>query len=242
MADLFPEITTIGFPKCGTSALMRQFTKDPMIRVLTAPNGSLEVSWPLIREIRSEPEPGRILAHKFTAYAYNRKALDYLAGVNPGGLLVLCVRDPARALVSWHNMHRSIARSGKNPEHFAWQERDFYAECSLPDYFARFARRRLQYDRHLGTLLEIVPTERLAVVSQERMAQDIASVAGYLKALARGEPVATPAAPAPVAASRHEGYADKAATELDETISEGLRGVQRRLMALIADDVMHKCI
>lgn len=236
-----PEITIIGFPKCGTSALIRCFLDDPEIRTLRTPEGAIEVAWPLIRDIRPEPETDRILVHKYSSYAFSRNSLRYLVEVNSNNLLVLCVRDPARSLVSWHNMHRSIARSGKQPQHFAWKERDFYADCTLSDYYGRFASSKLQYDRHLASILKVVPKERLVVVSQERMAQDIHSVTAYLKALARGEKDTTP--PPPQAAqARHVGYADKAGIVPDEATVEELRGVRQNLAEIISNDVIHKCV
>lgn len=236
-----PEITIVGFPKCGTSALMRRFENDSDMRVLRTSEGALEVAWTLIRDIRPAPEPGRILVHKWTAYVYRRKAIEYLVEINPRSLLVLCVRDPARALVSWHNMHRNIARSGRNTSHFAWKERDFYGEAALPDYYERYARQRLQYDRHLGTLLEVVPRERLVVVSQERMAEDIDAVALYLKALARGEATCAQVA-RPGSVPKHKGYADKADIVLDKAMLKELAGVQGRLQTLVVEKVLHKCI
>ena len=43
-----PEIVCLGFPKCGTSALMRAFEADPDCTVLRSETGSLEMSWPTI--------------------------------------------------------------------------------------------------------------------------------------------------------------------------------------------------
>jgi hypothetical protein len=208
---------------------------------LRTPEGKIELRWPLIKELRPEPVPGGLLVHKFTAYAYNRDALEYLTGVNPHNLLVLCVRDPARALVSWHRMHRTIAQSERNPSHFAWKERDFYAQCTLSEYYRHYAQRRLRYDRHLSAILNVVPKARLAVVSQERMAEGIARIGEYLVALARGMP-AEPPAPVSGDGDKHEGYADKAQVELDEVTAKELHGVRRRLLELVAAEVTHRCV
>ena len=191
--------------------------------------------------MRPDPLPDSLLVHKFTAYAYNMRALEYLAGATPHSLLVLCVRDPARVVVSWHRMHQTIARTGRNPAHFAWQEREFYADCSLTDYYRRFARERLRYHRYLRDVLEVVPTSRLAVVSQERMAEGIGRIGQYLHGLARGEAVEPPA-PLSGNAKKHEGYADKAPVVLDADIEKELRGVERRLRTLIAAEVTHHCV
>ena len=233
------DIIILGFPKCGTTALMRGFEADDDIETLRTPGGALEIGWPLIRELA--PETGKeLLAHKFTAYVYNREALEYLAGANPDSILVLCIRDPEKVLISWRNMHRAIARSGKNPEHFAYKERDFYADCSIPDYYERFARRRLRYDMHFDNLRAIVPDSRIVVVSPERLAQDIESVVTYIKALARGE-AAQLAAPA-VTAKAHKGFADTAQNVLPVAIRNELKRGRNNLSAAIEESNVRACL
>jgi hypothetical protein len=219
--------------------LIRHYEGDAEVKVLRTLGGAMEMTWPLIKDLRPALDSNRILVHKWTAYVYRREALEYLGAVNPNSLFVLCVRDPARALVSWHNMHSSIARSGNAPSHFAWKERDFYADCSLSDYYERFARQRLQYDKYLATLLDVVPKERLAVVSQERLALGLAEVADYLKSLAKGGEYPGSVADAkPVA--KHEGYADKANVSVDEDIAKELAMVKLRLSQIIARDILYK--
>jgi hypothetical protein len=237
------EIVIVGFPKCGTTALYERLAKDHDVQALTKPGESKELAWPRIRDMKVVVAPEKLLVHKFTAYIFNPEALHFLARRNPQALFVLCIRNPARSLVSWHNMHAQIARGELRSEnHFAWNEREFYASCSLGAYYEHFAKKRLQYDAWLNTALELLPAGRLAVVSQERMAQDIASVTGYLKALARGEAIAAPAASSAV--SPHEGYADRAPALDGEggAIMRELHGVGQRLAVLVADRVAHRCI
>lgn len=235
-----PEIVVTGFPKCGTTALMSAFENDPEITTLRAPDGAIEVSWPAIKEVRPAAHPGGILAHKFTAYAYNAEAMRYLVDANPDSILVLCVRDPVRSLVSWHKMHQSIARSGKNPGHFAYQERDFYADCSIEDYYGHFAKRRLRYDLHFQNMLEIVPASRLVVVSQERMAKGISEVADHLKAVARGS--TTPLAEPTGSTEAHQGYADRADRSLPLAMRNELKRIHGRLYEAIAVSGVQNCL
>ncbi|MBK1724681.1 hypothetical protein CKO23_21075 [Thiocystis violacea] len=219
---------------------MGRFETDPQIQTLRTPEGGIEVTWPVIRTIAPAIALRPIVAHKFTAYVYNKEALEYLTGANSESIMVLCVRDPLRALVSWWNMHRSIARSGNNPGHFAYKERDFYADCNIPDYYERFARRRLQYDRHFEAMLSIVPQQRLVVVSQERMAKDLGSVADYIKALARRErpsPLVTPDG-----GKTYKGYADRADTTLPGEIQAELKGVGERLEMAVRSSGVYTCL
>jgi hypothetical protein len=236
-----PEITITGFPKCGTTALLRRFSEDAEMHVIRSTSGAYEVPWPQIRDVPQELPEGRIVAHKFAAYVYSRAAVQHLVARNAGSVIVLCVRDPLLSLISWHNMHRAIARAEKPSEHFAWLERDFYADCAIDDYYHRFARMRLRYDHYLNDLLGLVPTERLVVVSQERMARGMEPVADYLKGLARSAPV--PLAEAAAGEARvHVGYGDRASEAVGEAIRAELAGVHQRLGALIETRVRHRCL
>lgn len=233
------EIVVIGFPKCGTTALMNYFEKDIDTEVLRTPQGAMEMAWPAIKDLTPAPHEG-ILVHKFTAYIYSREALEYLRSVNPDSIIVLCIRDPKRALISWRKMHQHIAQTGISPDHFAYKARDFYAECSIEEYYEKFAKQHLQYDRYFAQLLEIIPAERIVVVSQERMAKDLGLVAAYLKAIARGER-AQPVKPAE-AADAYKGYADRAKDPLPAAIQNELTEMQRNLRTALTNSRARLCL
>ena len=228
------EIAVLGFPKCGTTALMRALESAEGIDVLRTPEMTLEIAWPAIRTMPRTARPGHILAHKFTAYVYNAEALTYLRDSNPDLHCVLCIRDPRKALVSWHNMHRRIATDGKTTGHFAWVEREFYATCDLTAYYKRFARDRLAYDRYLEELLKIVPAKRLTVVSQESMARNMNSIVAALKAAAQGNPGTIQDTPQDGAG--HESFADRANIDLPPDIAAELAATHDRVLALVAEN------
>lgn len=234
------EIVIAGFPKCGTTALIGAFGDDPEIQLLKRPDGELELTWPLIKTIDVPPHDGKILAHKFTVYIYNQEALKYLTKSNPESVVAVCIRDPKKSLVSWHRMHQSIAKSGRNKQHFAFRERDFYASCTVSEYYEHFARRRLKYQTHLENLLAIVPKERVVVVSQERMAQDMGAVSGLIKSMAKGEAITDTASIDNK--DSYKGYADKAGTVLDNKIQRKLDEVQSQLLGLIDKSGVRSCI
>lgn len=243
------EIVIIGFPKCGTSALIKVMEQDPDVDVLHTPDGAREVNWPLIRDFESarDFDPTRIYAHKYSAYAYNEDAVRYLVGANSKSIITLCIRDLRRVLISWHHMHQTNANSGRLKGHFSWRERDFYATCTISEYYSRFAKAKLRHDHWLNSILKRVPPDRLVVMSQERIAQDIHAATDYLKTLARDR-CATPPASTPAAAGAHAGYAgyagyaDKADIELDKNIQRDLRKVQDRLQRLLRNSKAHKYI
>jgi hypothetical protein len=237
------EIVIIGFPKCGTSALIKVMEQDPDVDVLHTPDGGREVSWPLIRDLEGarDFDPTRIYAHKYSAYAYNKEAMRYLVGANSKSIITLCIRDLQRVLISWHHMHQTNANSGRLKDHFSWRERDFYATCTISDYYTRFAKAKLRHDRWLDLALKRVPPDRLVVMSQERIAQDIHGAVDYLKALTRDRS-ALPPASTPASTEAHAGYADKADVELDKNIQRDLRRVQDRLQRRLRNSKAHKYI
>jgi hypothetical protein len=193
--------------------------------MLTTPSGSLELAWPAIRSVetddfykQAQAENVRLLLHKFTAYMYNPTAIRYLAQ-NPSRKFVICMRDPSKSLVSWWNMHTAIANSDKNPGHFAYKERDFYSNCTVEEYYERFAKSRLNYDKHIQRAIELAGADRVLVVSQERMSQDIGRAGDQIMSFAVG---AADADQSRAEAATHVSYAEKAKVELPEAIRRTL--------------------
>lgn len=228
------EIVISGFPKCGTTALIGQFEAVPGITVLKSEAGSTEIAWPSIRGKAVEFRDSLLGVHKYSAYIFDAQALEWLAKTNLERHFVLCIRDLTRVLVSWHNMHRQIARNAKSPTHFAYMERDFYADCSIPEYYKRFARNHMQQDMYFHRFLEIVGSERITVVSQERMAREIESIASWLVARVRdGEdrPLVTTGENI---TETHQGYAEKADIPIPREIRAELLAIQARLHKAIA--------
>lgn len=225
------EIVVLGFPKCGTSALIRYLEDDLEVDLLRPPGNGLEVAWPGIKELALKPKPGRIIAHKFTAYIYDQTALAYLAEVNPKSHMVVCIRDPRKSLVSWWNMHKRIAQSGSAKDHFAWKERDFYANCTIEDYYEKYAIGRLDYAKYLLDLTKLVSKDRIFVVSQESLAWNMDNIVQTIKDASRGN-----FHPVPNKQENEEtykGYADKTHIELSEKIVSELALIHDRVLRVI---------
>lgn len=221
------EIVVLGFPKCGTTALFDNLSKDAAITTLSREDGGKEYSWPMIKEVAPHADDSTIRAHKFVAYAYSPEALAFLKDYNPDATFVLCVRAPKRSLFSWHRMYRSIAKRGHNKAHLAWRERDFYENCSVSDFYDRFAERRLQYDRHFKNVMAALPKERVVVVSQEYLARDMDGFVGALKNLANGQSEAS--VMLPPSDTGYKGAADRSKTPCPLKISNALARTQTRL-------------
>ena len=123
------QFVVIGFPKCGTTAIMRRLKSVPGIHVGSA----LEARLSLLPEEAIPTfyrHPTKIYGHKFSGYIYHPKDLAVLEHRSVKTLYLLGHRHPLIFLVSWHNMHRKIAR-GPELDHFAWKERDFFGKCSI---------------------------------------------------------------------------------------------------------------
>ena len=224
------EITIIGFPKCGTTALLRAFERDNDCTVVRNTEGQAEMYWPQIKDIALPDPDGTVLVHKYTAYAYSRTCLKYLMETNSDRLFVICVREIRKALVSWHNFHREIAISGRAKWHFAWKERDFYATAALADYYHRFAREKLRYDLVIADVLAVVPPEQIAILWQEALARDTDGSALWLKSLARGKPDTDSEG---TTGAAHISYADRAETAIDEAILAEVMEADRAMRLLV---------
>lgn len=239
--DARGNIVVLGFPKCGTSALIRALANQPDFELIKSRSGANEVVWPEIVEIeKGLVQTQGIQVHKFAAYVYSQRALKYL--VETPRTFVLCVRDPSRSLVSWHKMHSDIARAEKPSGHFAYKEREFYADCSIDDYYYRFARQRLRYDFYLETILAIVPVPQLVVVSQECMARGMQPVSAYLNELARGRGLRPVVEVPEVVVKPHVSYGDRNDAVISGVIRQELFGVKQLMIAMIETQVRHRCL
>jgi hypothetical protein len=231
------DFVIIGFPKCGTSALTRALGTLPKVQVdrfvdgqLEAPYFAAEQQLEALRTLRQKSPRAAAVGHKFSAYVYNETALKRIASTVPRSLLVLCVRNPNKALVSWREMHRRIAALGTNKAHFvnhSDESRRFYTEASLEEYYRHYARDRLTYAAHIERVRELTPDQPLVLVSQEFMAARMQRV---LQVLAKRLSLPPPKL---VTARAHRGVADEMEPEglSDESKAE-LAAEQMKLNAL----------
>ena len=111
--------------------------------------------------------------HKYTAYIYNATALRRIRTENPERLFVICVRNPVRSLISWHEMHRNIATTGSNLQHFVNKDqvtRDFYINATIEEYYVKFAKDRLRYAFYIRRMRKILNNPKIMFISQEYLA------------------------------------------------------------------------
>lgn len=230
------DFVVVGFPKCGTTALVRLLDGIQGVKVHKM-NGALEAPFFYsnrgVNSLRESINTAgdAINGHKFTAYIYNDDALHQIQKHNPNALFIVCIRDPVRALVSWREMHRKIAVAGTTTSHFvnkSPESRKFYQSCSLSDYYRAFAGSRLPYARYIRNFRETLNNPKLIIITQEYLAQN-ANYATHLIASHLG--VEHPEGAANV--SPHIGFADKVSDiDLDPELQSELETYRHDLSVL----------
>ena len=230
MSELPVDFAVIGFPKCGTTALIRSLMQSGDIHIGML-NNSIESDITALKGVK--PPDGffaedKINGHNFSAYVFSTHKIRMLTEMNDNCRLILCVRNPLLSLLSWHRMHVKIA-NGPLSYHFASVERDFFADCTIESYYSKFAQSRLQYHMYFHRLLGIVPADRILIVWQSRMAEEMQAVMNACASFLGFE--------APVLAyqSPHVGFADRCEVHVAGIISAELSLVHEKLRSLIFD-------
>lgn len=238
------DFVVVGFPKCGTSALMRLLQRMPGL-VVERHGGELEAPFYMsdesadAHEAESRREGEKLYGHKFVSYIYSAPALARIARRNPAAVFVVCVRDPEKALSSWREMHRQIAASEEyGSSHFIQRDpglRRFYAEASLEEYYEEFARHRLRYAALIRRLLASTAGHRVVVVEQSALASDpdrvLATLAGEF-----GLPTEATAASGVLPARRaHIGVGDRSGVVSHSAMRQELAAERERLAELLAE-------
>jgi len=238
--SLQSEITIIGFPKCGTTALLNKYSENTDFHLLYySKQQKYEMIWPRIKELNAKVDERKIITHKYAHYIYNLEALSFLTHKNPNSIFVVLVRNPLKSLISWHNMHRRIATSQLPRKHAAYRDKKFYANCSIEQYYNRHSN-LLQYDIHLNNAISIIPKERIVVVSQEKMSSAVDYVAEYTANLARGELNKLQPDLYTSESAKHIGFADTACIDLSKSIIEELEGISNRTKIIVDHNFTHK--
>lgn len=215
------EIVVLGFPKCATSALVKALSGASDTRLLRAKSGALELPFESLMDVRPQDMTDDILIHKYAAYVYAPSSMRQLFEINPRMTAVLCYRNPVKILVSWWNMHRKIAQTGSDPAHFAYQERAFYADCSIEDYYETFAKPRMGYAALLARLLRFFPADRLLAVDQAAFARDPEGVRDAILEVSRTG-VRTPLSETG-SKTGFRGFADTTTVDVPDAIQQALQ-------------------
>jgi hypothetical protein len=236
------DFVIVGFPKCGTTAVVRALDRMEGVQAdwwdgaVEAPYMLNERNLQRLYAARQDAAPSSIVGHKFSAYIYSIDAIKRIHALVPGALLIVCVRDPMRALLSWREMHKVIANNRAITGHFVTeseQTRAFYASASLEEYYRQFARENLRYAHYVRRLIELTADQRIAIVSQEWLSVRRAETLGVLADL-----LGAPAPESGPSTSRpHKAFADEAqANGLSPESLEEV-AVQGRMLGQLLDEL-----
>lgn len=116
-------------------------------------------------------------------------------------------------------MHKKIAETGRVKQHFAFENSEFYKNCTVEQYYEKTAKRMLDYGELIRRTIRLVGSDRITFVSQERMSKDIRAVADELIMFGTGLSERVNAA------AGHVSYAERSKVSVDESILDELRAV-----------------
>jgi hypothetical protein len=172
------DFCVIGFPKCGTTATVRMLKESPRLKVHfnnNKPESPFYV--PAQNLVKPAPEPGKVNGHKFSAYIYANNVTSLILADKPDALMLINVRPAGEALLSWRDMHRTIAdREGATHFAAAADRRDFFRTCTEAEYFETFAKPRLHYARNIRKFLQMAPDANYLIITQPRLSRDARGV------------------------------------------------------------------
>lgn len=163
-----------GFPRCGTTALSKYFEQYTDVKVLKDPDsGAYEFNVFTDTGINDYYDNHLLgsnhIFHKFSGYTYVKEISELLSSVyklRHRTIVIFMLGDQYERLQSWHAFHRSKAISGTDKSHFTYANRDFYANCSLTEYYHEFAGKRIDYLTTLQRLAATLDNETIFVIKQ----------------------------------------------------------------------------
>lgn len=177
-----------GFPRCGTTALAKYFEEYTNVKVLRDPDtGAYEyngLSGSKISEYyESEMLSSGHIFHKFSGYTYIdsiASSFNLTTQSRKNTIILFMLGNQYERLRSWHAFHKSKAVSGTDKTHFTYKNRDFYANCSLSDYYQEFAIGRIDYLSSLVKIVQAFNRGKTLIIKQEDLRQHPEEVLGFL--------------------------------------------------------------
>lgn len=168
-------IICAGFSRCGTTAFAKYIETYTNIEVLRDPRTNA-YEYKAIDEdgitdyYTNKLQTNNNLFHKFSGYMYIKnivKSFNEIIKQRKNTILIFLIGDPYDRLQSWHAFHKSMAMSGADKLHFTYSDRDFYSNCSLNDYFNKYAKSRIDYKFILDNLLKSLDLNKIIILKQE---------------------------------------------------------------------------
>ncbi len=175
-----PDFLIVGFPRCGTSFLLKTLPKHTRIHIPEEevnfygnPNKSLEIYKDYFREnmINGEKTPGYIL---------RKQAMNEIRHYSPQAKLIICVRHPVQALHSFY-AHRVREFYKGLPPGFDPQQYPFH-DIVLEDLNINMvSTRTYNFMYHINSNMQYnLDNQQLKVVINEEMRNDSNSLLSSL--------------------------------------------------------------
>mgnify|MGYP001190369756 CR=1 FL=1 len=221
------DFVIVGFPKSGTTALIKRLEREPGLHIGKLRHNNYEA--PIAKPGEAPDsfiEPSKINGHKYAAYIYDDVAIDRIA--QSGALIIVCIREPIQALISWWNMHRRHAEMNIGMPSKSEEKREFFRTCSLGDYWNRFANTRMDYIARLDYLESVAPADRVLFIRQEDMAANMGRILSNLGERLGFQPTSLPSDGAAHPLSQHstsnvpENVAARLGRQAEQISSRGI--------------------
>lgn len=168
-------VSIIGFPKCATSSLWQYFNNQSSLNCLRSSSGSIECDITLGTSQQSAITSASGVLAKYSACIYSMKKLrawhQMLMNISAPAYII-CIGDPKSRCISWYRFHRELAFSGRDPNHFAYVNRDKYMSMNLDSYCDERGD-RLNYGHYLRKSLEVLASEEVLILNMETLSSNL---------------------------------------------------------------------
>ena len=171
--NVLPEFIIIGFPKCGTTALIANLRKHPDIhgpghepRFFTRKHVSLSE---YIRQFK----PNKVNGEKASIYIFEKEIMKKIREAIPGAKIIICLRDPLQAMQSFYAHRRASPIYGKSYGEEGGKIN--FQRLVLNDIeHAYFSNQTYHYSKYIkDNVLKYFPKKQIHVIIQERMMKNM---------------------------------------------------------------------
>ncbi len=178
------DFIVIGFPKCGTTQLVKQLDRHDNIHILRRDkkqhNNEFEIhffddpqksiNW--LHSLASR-EKFVLNGYKTSNYIFNKNILKQIRGYNETIKPIVCIRLIKHSAYSWFKMHRNIASSPKrhlrHPINRDESTRKELLNMDLNSYIEKY-RHFLDYSNYLESAIDVFGAENIFIIYQDELA------------------------------------------------------------------------
>jgi hypothetical protein len=179
-------LSIIGFPKCATSSLWQYFNNNSNLAGLKSPNDSIEYDITSNLSALEMPvaEAQGVLV-KYSSCIYSRqkvRAWHQMLKEQSYPAYLISIGDPKSRCISWFRFHKELALSGRNPNHFAYIDRDKYLSMTLDSYFDERGR-QLDYAHNIGSVFKLLQEYPVLIVEMDCLKSRLHDINAWVESL-----------------------------------------------------------